>query len=121
MSEKYYSTLTNDLAKQYRLALAKRLTNYIPEYRSDYGQLKILTSKESNDNLNRMLSLKRPEVFRREQDAALSALSDVTAGVVNEGFVVVVVVRRNALARLAVQNVLDTVVENALLQAPRNP
>ena len=72
MSEKYYSTLTNDLAKQYRLALAKRLTNYIPEYRSDYGQLKILTSKESNDNLNRMLSLKRPEVFRREQDAALS-------------------------------------------------
>ena len=72
MSEKYYSTLTNDLAKQYRLALAKRLTNYTPEYRSEYSQLKILTSKESNDNLNRMLSLKRPEVFRREQDAALS-------------------------------------------------
>eukprot|EP00943_MAST-04B_sp_MAST-4B-sp1_P007399 g7399.t1 len=72
MSEKYYSTLTNDLAKQYRLALAKRLTNYNPEYRSEYRQLKILTSKESNENLNRMLSLKRPEVFRREQDAALS-------------------------------------------------
>ena len=52
MSEKYYSTLTNDLAKQYRLALAKRLTNYTPEYRSEYSQLKILTSKESNDNLN---------------------------------------------------------------------
>ena len=49
------------------------------------------------------------------------ALDDVTAGVGNEGFVVIVVVRRNAPARLAVQNVLDTVVENALLQAPRNP
>ena len=47
------------------------------------------------------------------------ALSDVTAGVGNEGFVVIVVVRRNAPARLAVQNVLDTVVGNALLQAPR--
>ena len=44
MSEKYYSTLTNDLAKQYRLALAKRFTNYTPEYRSEYSQLKILTS-----------------------------------------------------------------------------
>ena len=72
MSEKYYSTLTNDLARQYRIALAKRLTNYNPGIRSDFNQLKILTSEESSANLNRLLSLKRPDVFRREQDEALS-------------------------------------------------
>ena len=72
MSEKYYSTLTNDLARQYRLALAKRLTNYNPGYRSEFNQLKILNQEESNSNLNHLLSLKRPEIFRREQDAALS-------------------------------------------------
>ena len=71
MAENYYSTLTSDLAKQYKIKLASKLTAYNPKSIAPFHDLVHLTDEESSDNLERLLSLKRNEVFRREQENAL--------------------------------------------------
>ena len=71
MAENYYSTLTSDLAKQYKIKLASKLTAYNPKSITPFHDLVHLTDEESSDNLERLLSLKRNEVFRREQENAL--------------------------------------------------
>ena len=74
MAAKYYSTLTSDLGKHYQLKMAQRLTSSKPSMAGSmsFSELCQISSKDSVETLGRLLGLRRQEIFRAEQEQALS-------------------------------------------------
>jgi|TARA_B110000090_G_C13358184_1_gene437450 hypothetical protein len=74
MADKFYSTLTSDLGNHYRVELARRLTQSAPKHAGSmcFTELKIMSKKDSVETLSKLLGLRRQEIFRREQEEALS-------------------------------------------------
>ena len=74
MADKFYSTLTSDLGNHYRVEMARRLTQSQPKHAGSmaFNELKIMSKKDSVETLSKLLGLRRQEIFRREQEEALS-------------------------------------------------